>query len=634
MTVSSTTSSIISRNVVVNQATTAAAATAALAEAAAVSSSTSSSSVEHLLSRNRVIRQRIVIHWFRNTDLRLVDNDALTYSSKLAAGNEETRRCKVIPVYCFDARIFGNHNRSPSTKTLKCGSRRAQFIIESVTNLRQRLQETYKSNLLVAYGTPADVFDRLLHQLHDRSQLDGRDDIFELDANIVCQDEPALEEREQVREVSAILTKYSPNHVTKRVQRIWGSTLYLPHKMPYHPTFKNISNRCQGFTNRMVQMHKINATLPVPWYLPFLPRLQSDMMTYMPTLSDLGYTEEQIQEATNIDTRSQIKSIRGGETVGLARIKQYIWEDDTLKDWANMRHGPIAQNVSSKFSPYLAHGCISPRTIAEEAQRYLTTRYAKDANVMVQQDLVKRDHCKYYACKHSKRLFRPRIGPVPQTRGDDRYRTPSKSSTLFRAWTDGLTGYPLIDASMRELRTTGYIPDRCRLLVASFLCNDLHYEWTYGAEYFESTCIDYNVFCNWVNWATAAGLSNGRVFEKLFYNHEFKQYDPNGDYVRVWVPELQHLPNEFVTEPWKMTTDDEMRYNIRYGIDYPYRIVLPRIKAIKHRNATDVQVVQEMIKRKISVNRIKGVKQLLTDHSNQQQQQQQHEPQQSQHEPN
>jgi deoxyribodipyrimidine photo-lyase len=575
------------------------------------SSSSTSSSRSNIYDSVYRIRQRIVLHWFRLNDLRLHDNQALTHSSTLAFGTEEVRRCKVLPIFIFDSRIYGNQNTT-SIGTLKCGVRRAKFIIESVIDLRQRLQETYRSQLLVAYGKPADVIDQLIVKLNDRSEVDGRDDLFVLNADIVCQDEPAKEERDAVREVSAIITKHNPAKETKRVQRIWGSTLYLPRKMPFDPSFRNISDRFQGFTNRMVQLHKIQETLPMPKYLPFLPRLKLDMISYMPTLQDLGYTEEQIAMADTVDPRSQIKDMKGGETAGLKHVQEYIWENDYMKDWARMRHGPIVDNKSSKFSMYLAHGCISPRTIADEARKYMHTRYANDAYKIVQQDLVKRDHCKYFGRKHSNRLFRRYpMGPVPQRFGNERYIKPKTCKKLFAAWKNGLTGYPLIDASMRELNSTGYITDRCRLLAASFLCNDLHFEWTYGAEYFESNCIDYNVFCNWVNWSIAAGLNHGHPFDRLAYKHEYKLYDPNGDYIRLWVKEIDHLPNDLICEPWKMTSDDETKYNITYGVDYPYRIVLPRVKAMKHRNDDDVQLIHEMMKRNISVKGIKGLKGFL-----------------------
>jgi deoxyribodipyrimidine photo-lyase len=96
------------------------------------------------------------------------------------------------------------------------------------------------------------------------------------------------------------------------------------------------------------------------------------------------------------------------------------------------------------------------------------------------------------------------------------------------------------------------------------------------------------------NWAVCAGLTTGRPYEKLFYNHEFKLYDRNGDYVRLWVTELQELPTEFLVEPWKMSDAQQIEFNVRIGIDYPYRIVLPRLKSLKHRDENDELLKKEM----------------------------------------
>jgi deoxyribodipyrimidine photo-lyase len=441
------------------------------------------------------VRQRVVIHWFRLADLRLHDNPALTHSSLLAKGNENKRRCKVIPIFCFDNRIFGGNNLTQSG-SLKCGPRRAKFILESVIDLRKRLQQQLKSQLLVGFGEPAEVFRKLLTILREGKELDGYTD-FELNADIVCQDEPATEERNVVREVSAVLTEFNPEKVLKRVQRIWGSTLYMPRKMPFAKNFKDISCRAQGFTNRMVQMHKAEEVMPVPKYLPFLSHLETDMISFMPTLQDLGYTDEQITIANLIDPRSKAAMFIGGETAGLARIQEYIWDTNMLKDFGKMRNVPIIQNQSSRFSAWLAHGCLSSRFIAAEAIRYVKEKYEGRANVIAYHDLVYRDFCKYYAVPHSTRLFHP-DGPVPQKHGEYQYKTRSRRKSHFEAWKNGATGYPLVDASMRELSATGFITDRCRMIVASFLCNDLFHDWTRGADWFESNLTDYNVFCNWV----------------------------------------------------------------------------------------------------------------------------------------
>jgi FAD binding domain of DNA photolyase len=100
-------------------------------------------------------------------------------------------------------------------------------------------------------------------------------------------------------------------------------------------------------------------------------------------------------------------------------------------------------------------------------------------------------------------------------------------------------------------------------------------------------------------------LTTGRPFERLRYNHEVKLYDPFGDYIRLWVPELEHLPGRLVIQPWKISEEEEIEHNFRYGVDYPYRIVLPRLKALKHRDADDELLLAEMKKRGMGLHRKK-----------------------------
>lgn len=109
----------------------------------------------------------------------------------------------------------------------------------------------------------------------------------------------------------------------------------------------------------------------------------------------------------------------------------------------------------------------------------------------------------------------------------------------------------------------------------------------------------------WQNWAVCAGLTTGRPFTRLRYNYEVKLYDPFGEYIRLWVPELEHLPERLVIQPWKISAEEEIEHNFRYGVDYPYRIVLPRLKAFKNRNEDDELLIAEMKKRGM---RLKGVK--------------------------
>ena len=118
-------------------------------------------------------------------------------------------------------------------------------------------------------------------------------------------------------------------------------------------------------------------------------------------------------------------------------------------------------------------------------------------------------------------------------------------------WCTGSTGYPLVDANMRELKRTGWMSNRGRQNVASFLIWDLKVDWRRGARWFETHLIDYDVTSNWCNWISAASLSGGRInrFNVVKQSH---QYDPSGDYLRKWLPELRSLMEEEIHEPWKL----------------------------------------------------------------------------------
>jgi deoxyribodipyrimidine photo-lyase len=446
-----------------------------------------------IVGNGPVIREsrRFVIHWFRHRDLRLHDNTALIHSDVLS----KEAKCPVIPVFCFDKKIFGDANRVPLSNSLKCGVRRAKFILESVSDLRQQLQSRLKSHLLVTLDEPTHFFDLLLRELKEheeqKSELETK---LQLDATIVCQDEVVREERLTAFRVTKVLRRHSSDKM-KIVEQVWGSTLYMPKKMSMNLNFSDMPNGFDDFRHK-IRKNKIEECRPRPDHLPFPVGFESKAMTYMPSLSDLGYTDEQIALSETVDPRSNFNLFVGGETAGLKRVQEYIWDLDLLRDWAKMRNLQILQNKSSKLSPWLAHGCVSPRVIAAEAKRYHSIRRAGKGNVIVQTELTLRDYCKFFCVKHGDGIFQ-KTGAIPPKRRDVKPKLFLRGDADFELWKEGKTGYPLVDASMRELKTTGYISNRCRLNAASFLVNDMKHDWRRGAQYFEEQLVDYDVYLNW-----------------------------------------------------------------------------------------------------------------------------------------
>lgn len=499
----------------------------------------------------------LAVHWFRLGDMRLHDHPAL--HKALQQGNS------VLPVFCFDPRVFGQTAVSRVTGDLKCGPKRAQFVLESVADLRANL-EARGSGLLVAHGKPEDVLDKLYEQLGEVATTTGK---------VFCQEEPCSEEQEVVRNVQEALARRCGGRPKKDLlETVWGSTLYQLDDLPYNQDgMTDLPDTFTPFRNKVEKKCTIRSPLAPPpnkMALPFAPgsseyeTIQSQL-SFLPTLEDLGYTPQQVQEASQKSIGNL--EFKGGETAALARLKDYIWVQDRLKTYFDTRNGMLGDDYSTKFAPWLAHGNLSARLIAQECKRYEQERVANKSTYWVVFELLWRDYFKFFALKHGDTMFFP-----GGTVGSDKsWKIYDKS---VQAWRDGKTGYPLVDANMRELAASGFMSNRGRQNVASFLALELQQDWRYGAEYFENILLDYDVHSNWGNWCSAAGMTGGRL-NRFNIVKQSKDYDQHGDYVRHWCPELKNVPKAFVHEPWKMTQFQQMEYGCQLGVDYPNPIIKP-----------------------------------------------------------
>jgi deoxyribodipyrimidine photo-lyase len=141
----------------------------------------------------------------------------------------------------------------------------------------------------------------------------------------------------------------------------------------------------------------------------------------------------------------------------------------------------------------------------------------------------------------------------------------------FKSWCLGQTGYPIVDAGMRELNATGWMSNRGRQNVASFLVKDLKVNWQMGAEYFESLLIDYDPCSNWGNWNYVAGIGSD-LREDRYFNilTQARNYDPRGEYVRLWCPELQNVPLEKIHRPDLLSAGERQEFKVN---GYPKAMV-------------------------------------------------------------
>jgi deoxyribodipyrimidine photo-lyase len=466
-------------------------------------------------------QQRILI-WYR-TDLRLQDHKPLHTAL--------SHTPQVVGLYCFDPCQFGQ----TAFGFPKTGSFRTQFLRESVQDLRQGWR-SHGGDLLVRWGEPETVIPDLVQALEITDLYYYRE---------ITAEEQAVEQA-----VAAALEKMS---VT--MTAFWGATLYHLDDLPF--ALDQVPEVFTQFRKQVEARATVVSPLPAPQKALTPPTVEPGEI---PILADLGL------HPVPADDRA-VLSFQGGETAGLARLQTYIWERDCLRRYKETRNGMLGADYSSKFSPWLALGCLSPRTIYQAVQRYEAERVKNDSTYWLVFELLWRDYFRWIAAKHGDRLFYP--SGLRGLAVDWKQDWPR-----FEQWCQGQTGFPLVDANMRELAATGFMSNRGRQNVASFLTKNLGIDWRMGAEWFESLLIDYDPCSNYGNWNYTAGVGNdARGFRYFNIPKQSKDYDPKGHYVKHWLAELVNLPTSKVHQPWTLTPDEQTRYNLRLGVDYPHPIV-------------------------------------------------------------
>jgi deoxyribodipyrimidine photo-lyase len=469
---------------------------------------------------------RRVIVWFRQ-DLRLHDNEALTEAMK--------RGDEIVPIYVFDERQFSNTTRYGFQKT---GKFRAKFIIESVEDLRRSFQER-GIDLMVRVGKPEDIIPVLAEQINA--------------AWVFCNVERTFEEVQVQDEVEKRLW-----NIGREIYYYRGKMMYYTQDLPFP-----VAHTPDIFTQFRKEVEKVvRVRKPLPTPTAFAPwTFKYDTVGKMPTLQDFGHSDFEL------DHRAAIV-LKGGETAALQRLEEYLWETDAIATYQDTRNGLIGANYSSKFSAALAQGCLSPKMIYSEVQRYERSRKKNKSTYWLIFELIWRDFFRLMAKKYGNKIF---LKSGTRGEADPSWRDDMR---LFDYWAKGETGVPFIDANMRELNQTGFMSNRGRQNVASFLVKDLKINWQLGAEYFESLLIDYDPASNWGNWNYIAGVGSDPR-ENRYFNilTQALKYDPNGDYVRLWLPELSNVPNEKIHRPDVLSFEEQSSLNVKIGGNYPKAMV-------------------------------------------------------------
>lgn len=417
--------------------------------------------------------------WFR-TDLRLSDNLAL----KLAM--EESS--EVIPVYILEEQWlqkdqWGFH---------RTGRFRLQFLLECLLDLKAHLKEL-GSDLIIKRGNAAKIVPQLA--IH-----------YDCDT-VYCSKEYTFEEIKIEQQIETQLT----------VEYVHNSPMIHPDDVTFR--IERLPAVFTAFRQKVEKYSDVRAAFLSPKTIK-TPTLET---TEVPTLTDFGF------EKFEVDGRA-VLPFRGGALAAWSRLDHYFWDKECLSEYKETRNGMVGADYSSKFSPWLAHGCISARSIYAEVEKYEQEVERNKSTYWMKFELLWRDFFKYTAMRYGRSIFLP--GGIKHKEKKWHY-----NARKVQMWIDGETGDKFVDANMKELKFTGFMSNRGRQNVASYLVHKLGQDWRVGAAWFESMLIDYDVTSNYGNWIYAAGVGNDprdRVFNT---KRQADMYDKKGIYRDLWLTE-------------------------------------------------------------------------------------------------
>mmetsp|Transcript_62236 Transcript_62236/g.148506 ORF Transcript_62236/g.148506 Transcript_62236/m.148506 type:complete len:747 (+) Transcript_62236:116-2356(+) len=487
-------------------------------------------------------RPRINVVWFKCTDLRTHDH------APLRAAHSQS--LPVMHLYIFDP--FWHSGRTRICKLPKTGVLRTRFQLEALADLKSRLQAMGHDLTTRSHISSAKCFEELCKDYVVNAVFAFHE---------VCSEELRIE-----RQVANVLRRSGGGNLNL----FWGFELYHHDDLDFDPkrghgpfnSYTAFRKRVEGLKIRdsareSPAIKPGKTSLEVRWSKGdvSLPGLQEVMgANYKPQDDNMG----------NKDPRAELLW-RGGETAALARIQEFFWDDDCLGlDYvgATMTTDPskscMRDKAMSKLSPWLAHGCISPRRLHEEVRRYERQRCKTKSTYWITHEMLWRDFVRFASLNAGTRIFK--IGGIRNTQPTWRW---SQDQSWLNAWISGTTGFPFVDCFMRELKATGYCNHMGRECAGWFLIGDLGIDWRMGAEWFESVLLDYEPTANWYNWAyrclPAAGRSEtpGERLHGLEILKWGTQHDPDATYIKRWIPELATLPATVAREPWRLGLLDD-----------------------------------------------------------------------------
>ncbi|EGZ20898.1 DNA photolyase [Phytophthora sojae] len=466
-----------------------------------------------------------VLVWLRR-DLRLHDNLALSAALHLAKQQGDGGKVELIPLYIVHR-----------PQIMRCGARRFQFVLESVEDLADALEER-GSRLVVAKGDGLQVLRRLLPAWG----------ITHLYFDAVS--EPYAVERDN-RALALAKSLGVQTHVTRGYELYNMDAVIAGNGGRAPKTY-------QMFLRAVAKQAKPAEPLPAPETLPapVIPEKHS--------------------------------FIYGGEKKALSALKEYFADEERVAKFEKPNTSPAQTPPSPAttiLSPHLFYGCLSPRTFYHQL-RDILQRHKNPSKppVSLEGQLLWREfyHCHGHANPYFDKMEESptclqvdwRWHTIPE-KEEDMTDDDKLARSQFEAWKEGRTGFPWIDAIMIQLKEEGWMHHLARHSVACFLTRgDLYISWVRGLEVFQERLIDHDWSLNAGNWLWLSSSYFFTAYFRVYSPIAFgKKWDPEGKFIKKYIPALKKFPAKYIYEPWKAPLTLQHAAGCRIGKDYPSPIV-------------------------------------------------------------
>lgn len=414
--------------------------------------------------------------WF-DQDLRIHDHPALMKAAK--------DYDHLICVYCFDPALRTNNRYSIPYLSVN----RLRFLSECLYALEKQLQ-TYGQRLIICYASPVAALVDLINQYQVCAVFRSRSSGFYENRDWQKLQSSVSQVRFECFDCRTLFDQLATEHILNA--------------FPKHFTqFRELAERL---------------TIPECLYKP-------DQLPSMPL--GLKISENSLAKAFPAEPSQVVSSWMGGEVAGLEHLQSYF-ASNLPSEYKKYRNQLDGWSHSSKFSPWLSQGCLSVRQVYSALKAYEEQQGANESTYWLYFELLWREFFQWYAWVHGAKLFRLQgvNACKPLT---------SFYSQRFKQWCQGNTPFPLVNACMKQLNSTGYLSNRGRQIAASCLVNELSLDWRYGAAYFEQALLDYDVGSNWGNWQYLAGVGADPRGKRHFdLEKQTSLYDPNHVFIDRW----------------------------------------------------------------------------------------------------